>query len=94
MFRDKRESQAAYRELREKGYIRYDHLPLKTRSGREVDVEFVSNVYGVEDRQIVQCNIRNITDRVRLEREAQDQAKSLADLHRRKDEFLAVLVNI
>ena len=94
LFRDKRESQAAYRELREKGYIRYDHLPLKTRSGREVDVEFVSNVYGVEDRQIVQCNIRNITDRVRLEREAQDQAKSLADLHRRKDEFLAVLVNI
>ena len=91
LFRDKRESQAAYRELREKGYIRYDHLPLKTKGGREVAVEFVSNVYEVDRRQVIQCNIRDITDRVHLERQAQDQAKSLADLHRRKDEFLAML---
>jgi PAS domain S-box-containing protein len=91
LFRDQEGSRAAYRELREKGYIRYDHLPLKTKGGREVEVEFVSNIYPVDDRQVAQCNIRDITDRSRLERKTQEQASALADLHRRKDEFLAML---
>ena len=91
LFRDKEESRAAYRELRAKGYIRYDHLPLKTKGGREVEVEFVSNIYTVDGQQVAQCNIRDITDRSRLERQTQDQASALADLHRRKDEFLAML---
>ncbi len=34
LFRDKQASQAAYRELQEKGYIRYDHLPLETKDGQ------------------------------------------------------------
>jgi PAS domain S-box-containing protein len=91
VFREKRENQIAYRELRERGYIRYDHLPLKTKAGHEVNVEFVSNVYRVNEQRVVQCNIRDVSDRVRLEHEAKEQAKSLADLHRRKDEFLAML---
>ena len=33
----------------------------------------------------------DITERSRLERQTQDQAQALADLHRRKDEFLAML---
>jgi PAS domain S-box-containing protein len=91
LFQDKEESRAAYRELRAKAYIRYDHLPLKTKGGREVEVEFVSNIYPVEGHQVAQCNIRDITDRSRLERKTQEQASALADLHRRKDEFLAML---
>ena len=77
--------------MREKGYIRYEHLPLKTKGGNEVEVEFVSNLYTVGDRQVAQCNIRDITQRVRMERQARAQATTLADLHRRKDEFLAML---
>ena len=91
LFRDKDESRAAYRELKEKAYIRYDHLPLKTKGGREVEVEFVSNTYSVEGRLVAQCNIRDITERSRLERKTHEQATALADLHRRKDEFLAML---
>ena len=34
---------------------------------------------------------RDITERSRLERQTQEQAEALADLHRRKDEFLAML---
>ena len=34
LFGDEPASQAAYHELQEKGYIRYDHLPLKTKNGR------------------------------------------------------------
>jgi PAS domain S-box-containing protein len=91
LFRDIQESQAAYRELQEKGYVRYDDLPLETRSGQKVEVEFVSNVYAENNHQVVQCNVRDITERRRLQRLTQEQAEALADLDRRKDEFLAML---
>jgi PAS domain S-box-containing protein len=91
LFRDIEESRAAYRELQEKGYVRYENLPLESRSGHKVEVEFVSNVYAENHHQVVQCNIRDITERSRLQRLTQEQAASLADLDRRKDEFLAML---
>ena len=31
--------------LQNEGYVRYEDLPLKTKDGREIAVEFVSNVY-------------------------------------------------
>src|SRR6202021_573645 len=58
LFRDINESRAAFRELQEKGYVRYDHLPLESRGGHKVEVEFVSNVYTENQRQVVQSNIR------------------------------------
>ncbi len=91
LFGDKQASQAAYEELQEKGYIRYDHLPLQAKDGKRAEVEFVSNVYQVDHRPIAQCNIRDIGERSRLERKTHEQAEALADLHRRKDEFLAML---
>ncbi len=91
MFGDIEASRLVYQELQERGYVRYEHLPLKTKVGRQVEVEFVSNVYWVGDRRVIQCNIRDITERSQLERTTQAQAQSLADLHRRKDEFLAML---
>ncbi|MHB1425012.1 MAG: PAS domain-containing hybrid sensor histidine kinase/response regulator [Gemmataceae bacterium] len=91
LFGDKQASQAAYEELKQKGYIRYDHLPLQTKDGKRAEVEFVSNVYQVDHRPIAQCNIRDIGERSRLERKTHEQAEALADLHRRKDEFLAML---
>ncbi len=90
-FSDKGTSQAIYHELQEKGYIRYDHLPLQSKGGKKVEVEFVSNVYHVDHRSVAQCNIRDISERIRLERKTQEQSEALADLHRRKDEFLAML---
>ncbi len=91
LFGDINESRAVYRELQEKGYVRYEHLPLEDRSGTRVEVEFVSNVYDESEQQVVQCNIRDITERSRLQRLTREQAVALADLDRRKDEFLAML---
>ncbi len=39
------------------------------RGGGKVDVEFVSNVYLVDDRKVIQCNLRDITARKRAEAE-------------------------
>lgn len=91
LFGDIVANQDAFQELKEQGYIRYENLPLKTKDGQTAEVEFVSNVYQVDGRQIIQCNIRDITERSRLERQTQEQAEALAELHLRKDEFLAML---
>ena len=73
------------------GYIRYEHLPLETNRGLRVEVEVVANAYREDHHKVIQCNIRDITERSRLEKQMQEQAAALADLHRRKDEFLAML---
>ena len=69
LFGDKQASQAAYQELQAKGYIRYDHLPLETKHGKKAEVEFVSNIYQVDGRTVAQCNIRDISERSRLEQQ-------------------------
>lgn len=61
-------SKARFRELQQQAYVRYDNLPLETADGRRIDVEFVSNVYQEESARVIQCNIRDITARVRAER--------------------------
>ena len=48
LFEDIEASKAAFQELQEKGYIRYEDLPLETKDARRIDVEFVSNVYRVD----------------------------------------------
>jgi PAS domain S-box-containing protein len=52
-----------FRELQAKGYIRYEDLPLETSDGQRIEVEFVSNVYLVNEHRVIQCNIRDITER-------------------------------
>jgi diguanylate cyclase (GGDEF)-like protein/PAS domain S-box-containing protein len=56
-------SQQAVRHLQDKEYIRYENLPLETKSKQRVQVEFVSNVYLVDGARVIQCNVRDITAR-------------------------------
>lgn len=67
-FTDARKSRKAYKELQDKSYIRYEDLPLETKDGQRMEVEFVSNVYLVNNERVIQCNIRDISERKRLER--------------------------
>lgn len=98
LFRDKEASQQAFRELQVKGYLRYEDLPLQTTEGERREVEFVSNVYQEDSRAVIQCNIRDITDRKRGEEERgllfqrEQEAHAEADnANGIKDEFLALL---
>jgi len=68
-FKDVAVSKTAFMELQSKGYIRYEDLPLETSDGRLIDVEFVSNAYLVNHKRVIQCNIRDITERKRAEEE-------------------------
>jgi len=98
LFRDKEASQHAFRELQEKGYLRYEDLPLQTIEGKLREVEFVSNVYEEGGNQVIQCNIRDISDRKRGEEERRlllesaKAARAEADkANSIKDEFLTTV---
>ncbi|MCX6689334.1 MAG: PAS domain-containing sensor histidine kinase, partial [Methanoregula sp.] len=83
--KDKSIAQNAFTELKTNSYIRYEDLPLETQDGRSIDVEFISNVYLVGDKKIIQCNIRDITDRKRVEealRHANKQLNLLSSITR------------
>jgi PAS domain S-box-containing protein len=80
--KDKSLAQNAFSELKTNGYIRYEDLPLETKQGNVINVEFVSNVYLVGDRKIIQCNIRDITDRKNIETLLHDTTDYLENLIR------------
>ena len=73
-FADRAESREMFALLQAKGYVRYEDLPLKTKAGAIVPVEFVSNTYDCDGIRIVQCNIRDITERKQME----DQVRQMA----------------
>ncbi|MGA2445886.1 MAG: PAS domain S-box protein, partial [Opitutaceae bacterium] len=81
-FRDRALAEAASATLRQEGYIRYEDLPLEAKDGRRREVEFVSNLYEVEHHKVIQCNIRDITERKRAEealREREARYRKLFD---------------
>ncbi|HEV2692200.1 MAG TPA: ATP-binding protein [Verrucomicrobiae bacterium] len=81
--KDVTENKAKFGELQAHGCIRYENMPLETRDGRHVAVEFVSNVYQAGDCNVIQCNVRDITER----KHAQDEMRNLnAELERRVTE--------
>ena len=89
--KDKQASVLAMQQLDDTGSIRYEGLPLEDRHGQKHPVELVANKYEEGMHAVIQCNIRDISERRKLEMQMQVQAAELSDLHRRKDEFLAML---
>jgi PAS domain S-box-containing protein len=81
-FADIVESRRMFAELREKGYVRYENLPLITSAGTQLEVEFVSNTYDCEGTTVIQCNIRDISERRLIEarlHSAEDKFRDLVD---------------
>jgi PAS domain S-box-containing protein len=67
LLRDEKANRSAFRELQKKCFIRYEDLPLQNKMGQRHEVEFVSNLYDENGRKVIQCNIRDITERQRAE---------------------------
>ncbi len=77
-FKDIVANKDKFLELKAHEYVRYENLPLETASGKKIEVEFVSNVYLVENRKVIQCNIRDISTRHRAEKKVQLLSKAVA----------------
>ena len=88
---DKDAAILAFNKLHEFGYVRYDDLPLRSKDGVMLDVEFVSNAYMVGENRVIQCNIRDISDRKKADKKlwiafesmitAMSKAMELRDLY-------------
>jgi diguanylate cyclase (GGDEF)-like protein/PAS domain S-box-containing protein len=90
-FKDIEASKEAFEALQKNEFIRYDDLPLKAKDGKLVEVEFVSNVYLVEKVKVIQCNIRDITERKQAQIDLQKSEALLRELSTR--DYLTGLFN-
>ncbi|MEK7608693.1 MAG: PAS domain S-box protein [Patescibacteria group bacterium] len=75
-------SKAMFDELQARGYVRYEDIPIKSKDGKEHEVEFVSNRYPIDGTEMIQCNIRDITDRKAAERKATIYLEGIEKLNR------------
>jgi diguanylate cyclase (GGDEF)-like protein/PAS domain S-box-containing protein len=84
-FGDQEAAKTAFAKLRDKGYICHEDLPLETRDGRHVEVEFICNDYLVNHTKVIQCKIRDVTERKRFDKHIQHLAyyDNLTDLPNR-----------
>lgn len=67
LLKDKAACQEMFRKLKETHEVRCHDLTLETRPGRRQEVELVANLYQENGHAVIQCNIRDITERKRSE---------------------------
>ena len=67
LLKDEVASQEMFRKLKRKYEVRYEDLPLESQRGRHQEVEVVANLYQEDGHSVIQCNIRDITQRKQAE---------------------------
>ncbi len=97
LYPDRQRNQEALGKIRTDGAVRNESV-LESADGRRVPVEFISNMYEEGPRSVIQCNVRDNSERKRFaeEREAHLVNERLLRMeaetaNRAKDMFLATL---
>jgi len=91
LFEDIAANRIAFEKLQKEEYIRYENRPLRTHSGKQIQVEFVSNVYFVGTEKVIQCNIRDISERVKAFDDCRSNVATLELASKARDHVMAML---
>ena len=91
LFEDIAANRVAFEKLQKEEYIRYENRPLRTKSGKHIQVEFVSNVYFVGSEKVIQCNIRDVSERVKAFDDCRHSVAALELASKTRDHVLAML---
>jgi len=89
-FIDTAKCKEMFEEIQERGYVRYEDLPMTTAAGGEFQVEFVSNSYVCDGIRVIQCNIRDITARKLAEAAALIKIRELLESNAELERFAYV----
>jgi len=91
LLKDESTSQAMVEELKRSGHVRYQDLPLEGEDGQHHAVEVVANLYDEDGNSVIQCNVRDITDR----KKAEEHVKLLiAEVNHRARNLLSVVMAV
>ncbi|MHB1686192.1 MAG: sensor histidine kinase [Ignavibacteriaceae bacterium] len=61
-------SRESFLELLKNKYLRYEDLQLRKKDGSFCDIEFIPNICLIDNVEVTQCNIKDISDRKRAEK--------------------------
>jgi PAS domain S-box-containing protein len=92
-FTDPEQAEAGIKRVLVEGKVTDYELTARARDGKETVVSYNATTFHDRDRKLqgVFAAARDVTDRSLLEKLLRGQAAKLSDVHRRKDEFLAML---
>ena len=97
-FHDIAENKFKFLELQKQKYVHYENLPLLNKNGIIKHVEFVSNVYLEKTEKVIQCNIRDIEKRKKIEQAKETvlagKITMLRELQHRIKNSLAVIISL
>jgi PAS domain S-box-containing protein len=83
LFPDAGQARAAHRQLLEKPYHRFEQFPVTAPSGQRWHVDITCNAYATGGRRMIQCNVRNVTDRKRAQdalRDSEERYRTLVEV--------------
>jgi PAS domain S-box-containing protein len=81
-FQDTEAIESVFSELQKTGYVYREDLLLTTNDGWNINTEFVGNIYNVNHERVIQCSIRNISERKHMQeilKESERRYRELAD---------------
>jgi PAS domain S-box-containing protein len=93
LLEDRAASEAAVRELQERGIVRYEDIPLQTKRGERREIEMVANVYREDGHEVIQCNIHDVTSRRRVEAALRESEERFRRLVQDLTDFAVVMLD-
>lgn len=80
-------------ELQVNGYVRLDDIYLERPDGQLINAEIISNTFMVENKKMIQCDIRDITEFKKAEQVLKDSFIKLREENKNKDKFFSIIAH-